>query len=64
MRHANPTRGRFAFKRDRLPNPADYYREQGLKLPAAASGNPPSARFTTTPAQACACASIPVPSAA
>ena len=32
MRHANPTRGRFAFKRDRLPNPAEYYREQGLKL--------------------------------
>ena len=25
-------RGRLAFKRDRLPNPADYYREQGLKL--------------------------------
>jgi DNA primase len=32
MRHANPTRGRFAFKRDRLPNPAEYYRERGLKL--------------------------------
>jgi DNA primase len=33
MRYANPTtRGRFAFKRDRLPNPADYYREQDLKL--------------------------------
>ena len=32
MRHANPTRGRFAFKRDRLPSPAEYYREQGLKL--------------------------------
>jgi len=24
MRHANPTRGRFAFKHDRLPNPAEY----------------------------------------
>lgn len=36
MRHANPTRGlnrpAFAFKRDRLPNPAEYYHEQGLKL--------------------------------
>ena len=32
MQLANPTRGRFAFKRDRLPNPADYYRDQGLKL--------------------------------
>jgi len=32
MRHANPTRGRFAFKRDRLPAPAHYYREEGLKL--------------------------------
>ena len=32
MRHANPTRARFAFKRDRLPTPADYYRAQGLKL--------------------------------
>ncbi len=32
MRHANPTRGRFAFRRDRLPRPADYYRAQGLKL--------------------------------
>ena len=33
MRHANPTRGRFfAFKRDRLPNPADYYRAQSLKV--------------------------------
>jgi DNA primase len=30
MRHANRTRGRFAFKRDRLPNPEEYYREQGL----------------------------------
>jgi len=28
MRHAN----RFAFKRDHLPNAAEYYREQGLKL--------------------------------
>ena len=36
MRHAKPTRGlnrpAFAFKRDRLPNPVEYYREQGLKL--------------------------------
>ncbi|TCO82994.1 CHC2-type zinc finger protein [Plasticicumulans lactativorans] len=36
MRRANPTRGRyqpaFAFRRDRLPAPADYYRDQGLKL--------------------------------
>jgi DNA primase len=32
MRHANPTRGRFPFRRDRLPNPAEYFREQGLKL--------------------------------
>ena len=35
-RHANPTRGinqpAFAFKRDRLPNPHEYYQEQGLKL--------------------------------
>lgn len=36
MRRANPTRGphqgAFGFKRDRLPNPIEYYREQGLKL--------------------------------
>ena len=36
MRHANPTRGlnrpAFAFKRERLPNPAEYYHEQGLKF--------------------------------
>jgi DNA primase len=36
MKYANPTRGHcqsaFAFKRDRLPNPADYFHEQGLKL--------------------------------
>src|SRR5688500_14019896 len=36
MRNANPTRGHnrpaFAFKRDRLPHPADYYEAQGLKL--------------------------------
>lgn len=36
MRHANPTRGHtrptFAFKRDRLPNPAKYYAAQGLRL--------------------------------
>jgi DNA primase len=35
MRHANPTRGRFAFQRDRLPDPAEYYRGQGLKLTGA-----------------------------
>jgi hypothetical protein len=29
MQLANPRH--FAFKRDRLPNPADYYRAQGLK---------------------------------
>lgn len=36
MRRANPTRGHqrsaFAFKRNLLPSPAEYYREQGLKL--------------------------------
>lgn len=36
MRYANPTRGlsrtNFAFNREHLPNPAKYYREQGLKL--------------------------------
>jgi DNA primase len=32
MRIANPTWGHFAFQRDRLPSPADYYHEQGLKL--------------------------------
>jgi hypothetical protein len=32
MSYANAMRGRFAFKRDRLPNPAGYHREQGLKL--------------------------------
>ena len=36
MRRANPTRGlnrpAFAFKRERLPHPVAYYREQGLKL--------------------------------
>lgn len=36
MKHANPTRGQnrpaFAFKRDRLPNPADYFEGQGLKV--------------------------------
>ncbi|MCA1601446.1 MAG: hypothetical protein LC776_07340 [Acidobacteria bacterium] len=32
MRHANPTRGRFPFRRDRLPNPAQYFSEQGLRL--------------------------------
>lgn len=36
MRRAYPTRGNlrtaFAFKRDRLPEPADYFREQGLRL--------------------------------
>lgn len=32
MQHANPPRGRFPFKRDRLPSPPQYYREQGLRL--------------------------------
>lgn len=32
MRNATPARGRFNFKRDRLPNPAIYYEAQGLKL--------------------------------
>lgn len=36
MRHAYPTRGEtrpaFAFRRDRLPLPAEYYAEQGLRL--------------------------------
>lgn len=36
MRYANPTRGlnrpAFGFKRNRLPNPGEYYHEQGLKL--------------------------------
>ena len=36
MRNAHPTRGNaskpFGFKRDRLPSPADYYRQQGLSL--------------------------------
>lgn len=36
MRYANPTQGLnrsvFDFKRSRLPNPGEYYHEQGLKL--------------------------------
>lgn len=32
MRNAPPTRGRFSFKRDRLPSPAGYYEAQGLQL--------------------------------
>lgn len=37
MRHANPTRGQptrkpFGFKRNCLPDPAEYYPQQGLKL--------------------------------
>lgn len=36
MRRANPTRGgerlASAFKRERLPEPPEYYRQQGLKL--------------------------------
>lgn len=36
MNYANPARGlnrpAFAFKRDRLPNPATYFTQQGLKL--------------------------------
>ena len=32
MRHANATRARYPFRRDRLPSPAAYYAEQGLQL--------------------------------
>lgn len=32
MRIATPTRGRFNFRRDLLPSPANYYQTQGLKL--------------------------------
>lgn len=32
MKHANPTRGRFPFKRDRLPSPSEYYQQQGLTV--------------------------------
>lgn len=36
MRRANSTRGfnpiNFAFRRDQLPSPGEYYRKQGLKL--------------------------------
>jgi hypothetical protein len=36
MRRANPTRGEnrpaFAFKRERLPSPAQYYGDQGVRL--------------------------------
>lgn len=36
MKRANATRATphksFAFRRDRLPNPADYFQAQGLKL--------------------------------
>lgn len=32
MRNANATRAKFAFRREKLPNPAEYYRGQGLKL--------------------------------
>ena len=32
MRPATTARRQFALRRDRLPNPAEYYREQGLKL--------------------------------
>lgn len=36
VNYANPTRGNnrstFVFKRDRLPNPVEYYDTQGLKL--------------------------------
>jgi DNA primase len=32
MRNATPTRGRFSFKRNRLPSPSDYYAAQGLQL--------------------------------
>ena len=44
MSYANPTRGHkpFAFKRDRLPNPAKYYSEHALKLPNAPWKSPSS----------------------
>jgi DNA primase len=32
MKYAIPTRGCFAFRRDLLPAPSDYYAAQGLKL--------------------------------
>jgi DNA primase len=32
MRNATPTRGRFTFRRDLLPSPADYFTAQGIKL--------------------------------
>jgi len=32
MLNATPTRGRFSFRRDRLPAPANYYATQGLQL--------------------------------
>lgn len=32
MRNATPTRGCFGFRRDRLPNPSEYYQGQGLQL--------------------------------
>jgi hypothetical protein len=32
MRTATTARRRFAFRRDLLPSPADYYREEGIKL--------------------------------
>lgn len=35
MRPATTARRRFAFRRDRLPSPAEYYRKQGLKLTGA-----------------------------
>lgn len=32
MRYANAARARFAFCRNRLPSPVEYYNQQGLKL--------------------------------
>ena len=32
MKHATATRAQFAFRRERLPHPAEYYQAQGLKL--------------------------------
>lgn len=32
MWNATPTRGRFSFRRDQLPAPAEYYATQGLQL--------------------------------
>ncbi len=35
MRYAQPTRGRFAFRRESLPTAIDYFTAQGVKLQGA-----------------------------